>query len=413
LSAVAVLAAGALVAPSALRGIRTDGVGATESAGLPDDLTVPPWWTETVARSPAGPASVVFSGEDAVPQADHEDYDVSWWRPDYTVYPSVAVGLYTDSYRIVRGPYTVGTELSPDGRYLLTHERRVIDLTTGRSRGFGTAESGSYTDVAWSTDGTRILVVEDTVTTVLSWPSLTEQARFSHPEHRPVARDLALSPDGSMLAVDSNEALSVYRAGGTRLWTWTEAESTTNVTHQPRLGRLRLAGRAAWHADGRLAIFGRTDLRCDDCGVHPGTWELMFLEPPQNLAGPGLPGGPSYPILKNALDVRIVAWREETAYAVVTYSRDGTDNAGRIELIRLRTGQGAYDHVLTAPAGADSMQVATEFVDTWRPTGGPDHGFNHLEVVGEAVNGFLCFSPFVLVIVVLVLIRRRARRSSR
>jgi hypothetical protein len=353
-----------------------------------------------------GPAAVAFDG--AVPQGDNEDFDLAWWRSGYTVYPSVVVGLNTDRYRIVRGSYSVGTELSPDGRYLLTPDRQVMDLTTGRARRVLPEKPHSPVAGAWSADGTRIVYVEDRVTTVLSWPSLRVQARFQHPDQVPVEQDVALSPDGSLLAVHSNRMLNVYRADGTRRWTLDE-ESDIDIG--PPGNRLRIAGRAAWRPDGRLAVFSRTDLTCSDCGVHPGTWQLMFISDQGNEGVPGVIVGPSYPILKSALDVRIVAWHGEDAYAVVTWSRDGTGEPGQVGLIRLRPGEGAFDWVLKAPDGITSMQVATEFLDTTRPTGDPRYGFNVREAVGPAVTGALCLAPFVLVLVAFALLRRRARRQ--
>ncbi|GIJ54906.1 WD40 repeat domain-containing protein [Virgisporangium aurantiacum] len=403
LSVVAVVAAVALVVPFARHSGRTSSVaGGNGSAGLPDRISMPPWST---SDRPAGPAAVAFDG--TVPQADNEDFDWPWWRSGHTVNPSVVVGLHTDTYRVVRGAYSVGTELSPDGRYLLVPDRRVLDLTTGRTRQALPPKPGWPVGGAWSADGTRILYVEDRVTTVLSWPSLRVEARFPHPDQVPVDQDVALSPDGSLLAVHSNEVLTVYRADGTKVWTSPE-DLTSNITYSD-VGRLRIGGRAAWHPDGRLVLFGRNDLTCDDCGVHPGTWKIEMVD---GLFGstPGLVVASSYPVFKSALDVRIVAWRGEDAYAVVTWARGGTGEAGRVGLVRMRPGEGAFEWVLKAPDGVTSMQVATEFVDVQRPTGDPSNGFNVRELLGQLSTGVLCLAPFVLAVGFVIRLSRRSRR---
>lgn len=389
---LAVLVIATLFTPVMLPADGPDGVGSAP-AGLPERIAMPPWWTETVQGEPAGPASVVFSAVDGLPQADHEDFAwTTWWRSGYTVYPSVVVGLRGDAYRVVRGAYTVGTELSPDGRYLLLDSKRVLDLTTGRARRVLPANPRTYTAGAWSADGTRILYVEDTLTTVVAWPSGRVEATFTHPDQRPIDKDLALSPDGSVLLVNSNEAMSAYRGDGTRLW--------THAGNRDRLG-----GRAAWRDDRRLATFQRTDLACDTCGVHPGTWRLTFVDAATGVAV----AGPEYPALRSALDVRILVWRADVAYAVVTYSRDGTDETDRVELVRLDPGAPAAAPVLTAPAGANSMTAATDHVDARRPTGEPGYGFNGREVAGVVATGALCLAPFVGLMVLFVVLGRRVR----
>lgn len=395
-TAVAVLVVAALAVPFVLVDDRTEDVG-SGPAGLPDQLVVPPWWTETVDRAPAGPAAVVYDGEDTVPQADSEDYDLAWWRDGYTVVPSVAVGLRDDTYRIVRGAYSTGTELSPDGRYLLMDSKRVVDLVTGKARQVLPPNPRMTTSGAWSADGTRILYVEDDLTTVVSWPAGRVQARFRHPEHHPVERDLALSVDGSMLAVDSNERLDVYRADGTRLWS--------------RTGRRdRLGGRAAWQQDNRLTIFERTDLVCDYCNPHPATWRLTSVDGATGVATETAPS--LYPELRSALDVRLVAWRGTAAYCVVVYSAGPTDTVSRVELVRLTPSAAAPQTLLAAPAGVTDLGVATDYVDTRRPTGDPRYGYNRREAVGRALAPAPCLVPFVALAVGFVVRWRRRRRRA-
>jgi hypothetical protein len=395
-AAAAVLVAAALAVPFvAVGGGGSEDVGGG-SAGLPDRLVVPPWSTETVDRSPAGPAAVVYSGEDIVPQADSEDWDLAWWRTGYTVGPSVVVGLSGDTYRIVRGSYSVGTELSPDGRYLLLDSKAVLDLTTGRTRQLLPKNTRMTTQGVWSADGTRILYVEDDVTTVVSWPSGRVERRFRHPGHVPVELDVALSGDGSMLAVHSNERFDVYRGDGTRLWGWTGR-------------RDRIGGPAAWRGNDQLAVFERVDLVCDYCNPHPGTWRLTIVDGASGMADTV----PVYPEVRSALDVRVVAWRGEVAYCVVVYSAGPTDTVDRVELVRLRPLASAPETLLRAPAGATDLGVATGYVDQRRATGEPHFGYNRREAVGQTLAWAPCLLPFVAVALGLVIRRRvQARRLA-
>jgi hypothetical protein len=245
---------------------------------------------------------------------------------------------------------------------------------------------------AWSADGTRILYVEDAVTRVVAWPSGRVEATIRHPDQYPLDEDLALSPDGTQLLVNSNESLTLYRGDGSRAWTHAGTAE-------------RFGGRAAWRDGGRLTVFQRTDLSCRTCGMSPATWRLRYVD-----AATGTPAaGPEYPVLRSVLDVRILAWRGDAAYAVVTYSHGGTDEPGRVELVRLRPGAPAPEPVLTAPAGVQAMTVAADHLDSRRPTREPEYGFNGQEVAGQVVTGAMCFAPFVGLIVLFVVLGRRIR----
>jgi hypothetical protein len=80
----------------------------------------------------------------------------------------------------------------------------------------------------------------------------------------------------------------------------------------------------------------------------------------------------------------------------------------------MRPGEGAFEWVLRAPDGVTSMQVATEFVDVYRPTGDPSNGFNARELLGRLSTGVLCLAPFVLAVGFAIRLgRRRRQRFSR
>ena len=100
----------------------------------------------------------------------------------------------------------------------------------------------------------------------------------------------------------------------------------------------------------------------------------------------------------------------DDAYAVITYSRGATVDTDRVELVRLRPGAASPEPLLTAPPGVSDFQVATNYVDARRPTGDPEPGVNGPEIVGQVSMALLCLSPFVLLVLVMLRLRRRARR---
>jgi hypothetical protein len=101
----------------------------------------------------------------------------------------------------------------------------------------------------------------------------------------------------------------------------------------------------------------------------------------------------------------VLAWRGDIAYAVFTVVDDvgGT----RVELVRLRPGGSEPETLLTAPAEADSMNVATDYVEAVVPAGTPEFGFNKAEVAGPVVTTLVCASTFVALIVWAIVRRRR------
>ncbi|HZN18345.1 MAG TPA: hypothetical protein VFB84_09205 [Micromonosporaceae bacterium] len=201
-----------------------------------------------------------------------------------------------------------------------------------------------------------------------------------------------------MSAVQLDGRLSVYRRGGAPGW--------SRIT-----GQNPIAGRAAWRADRALAVWERSDVSCPACPErvtpYPSTWRLTFLN---GSTGEPLPAT-GYPVLRSALGAGVVAWRGDTAYAIVTYSTSrsasGDASAGGIELVRLVPGAAEPQTVLTAPPGTTSMGVATDYVDTLRPTGSPETGVNMSEVLGRTVTTALCLAPLVVPLLIWVFLRRR------
>ncbi|GAA3276913.1 hypothetical protein Dvina_32135 [Dactylosporangium vinaceum] len=377
--------------------------------GLPQHLVTVPRDTDTVERSPVGPAAAIYSlGEDN-PQSDPEDFDFAWWRGGHTVASSTIVARDRDAYRIVRSGYYTGAELSPDGRYLIA-EGRVVDLATGRERlrlaaapteahlsPDGQTPPGDNTTLygRWTEDGTRLIAAENDRTMIVSWPSGQVERLVRHPGQRPVDQDLALSPDGRDLAVQSNGLFRVYGADGDLRWSQTASNDLR-----------RIGGRAAWRADGRLFVFDRQVTGCSGCGWAPGTWRLRALD---GATGEAV-AAPAYPEIRDAMFVNVVTWRGDVAYAVVAYTNGRTDDRmdiGGAALVRLAPGAPAPQVVLAGPEGTHELGVATDLVDRVRPVGRPEFGRNPAEDWGPALSWAACPALVAAVVSVAWVTRRR------
>ena len=378
--------------------------------GLPGTVVDPPRWTKELAGSPNGPASVVFWGPAVAGPA----------FGDFRQTGMAVVGLSRDTYRVVY-PSQPSLALSPDGRTLLlpytrdnggvTHWRvDALDLTTGASRTVVT----DFVPVRWSTDGTHVLLVQptrwftpdapgetinDVTAMVMSWPSgqvdWTVHVARPAPVEGENSYHLALSPDASMLAVATSGQERVYRRDGSLLWS---RDVSWNL----------VAGPAAWRDDGRLAVMQRTVNSCPGCPPSNWTdrtdWRLGFLDPATGdpVAGPG------YPVLRAAFSVQVVAWRGDTAYAVV---RSGSSQA-RAALVRLRPGVAAPDQVLSMPAGASDLTVATDYVDSVRPAGPAEFGVSTSQLLSMAYDASRPAAA-VIIIGVLLWYWRRSRKRLR
>ena len=395
-------------------------VGGSQAAGLPERLVVPPWWTETLTRSPNGPVAVAFNGNS--PQADYEDGKIAFWRDGYSFEPSVVVGLERDTYRIVRSSNTAGVALSPDGRYLLGatdpsfgDRAQVLDLTTGVVRQLSGVSASAATE--WSTDGRWVVAREadreSTWVGVFSWPAGQIEWQLRYPASTSGAsgadsRRLALSPDGSMLAVLDHGDVRVFRRDAAL------PEQDGSLLWQREVGLDLLAGRAAWVGDGRLAVLRRSEPVCPACpeqeSAYPGAWWLTFLD---GATGAEVTA-PAYPRLDPAMGVRVVAWRGATAYAVVQWTAGlAHPEPNRVALVRLEPGATEAYPVLIGPPGTYDLNVATDYVDQIRPAGTPENGVDTPEVVARTLIATICLAPFVVPLGLLVWMWRRRRTQAR
>ncbi|GIJ47732.1 hypothetical protein Val02_46180 [Virgisporangium aliadipatigenens] len=370
-----------------------------DSAGLPDHLVLPSWDTATVHDSPAGPAAVAYSLGERNVQSDDEDFRIfSWWRHGHTVSSTTVVGLHEDVYRIARGGYTTGVDLSPDGRFLMVGGE-ALDLSTGRTRALpkltgprpqagpsSTPYYGYGGVTTWSPEGTRVVVVDQSRVAVAGWPSGRIEWNATFPYQNYIG-DAVIPEDGSAVALTLDDEIVVLNRDGTRRW--------SRSKHEPWL----VSGRAAWRPDGRLVGLTRE--------VN-GPYRLAALD--------GATGAPvdigAYPPVSAAMGMEVVAWRGDVAYAIVRHAVPGIYTQDEIpfpELVRLVPGAAAPEVVLKPPAGTEQLAVATVFVDARRATGAPEFGVNFYEYLGRGLNWACC--PVVL-IGFLVMVRKTVRWST-
>ena len=372
--------------------------------GIPQALADPPVWTDQVSDSPPGAAAVVFRGP-AVP--DRQPFIGS-------SSPTAVVGLTSDVYRVVY-PSQASLALSPDGRTLLlphlndTNEMRTrdwrtdaLDLVTGRRRTFATG----VVPLGWSADGKHALLMQwnrwnepdglvgginDMTVRVVAWPS--GQTEWSVYVPRPDAVEgetnypVALSPDGAALAVSTSHELRVYGRNGALRW------------KRPLAGQDVLAGLAAWRDDGLIAVVRRGAL---SSWAATGDASLTFVDAATGDERPG----PGLPVARSVFSLKVVAWRGDTAYAVLR-TRTGEDSpASHASFVRLVPGAAAPETIL-APDGVEDLNVATDYVAVMRPAGTPSYGLSLSGLASAAVPYTL---PVVLGVTVVVLFWSRRRR---
>jgi hypothetical protein len=375
--------------------------------GIPSTVVGPRPWTAEVAERPAGPASIVFTGPSVPGRSPFRD----------VASPTAVVGLTADTYRVVY-PSQGLPALSPDGNtLLLAHldpggpdlrsrgwRTDALDLTSGRTRAY----AAGYAPVGWSVDGRHVLLVQpdrwdkpdapgekinDMTVRVAGWPS--GQADWSVHIGRADAVEgetnylVALSPDGSMLAVSTSHELRVYQRDGALRWT------------RPLSGYDVLAGPAAWRPDGRLAVMRRSAV---SNWYDPGRWTLAFVD-----AGTGAPlPDPGLPAVRSATAVQVVSWRGDTAYAVVRSQRHGPGDGSRASLVNLAP-DAADPVTVVAPAGAENLDVAADYVAGTRTAGPPSFG---LSWVG-ALYTVIPFAQAVVAVAAVVGVLWWARRRRR
>lgn len=294
-------------------------------------------WQAAAVDSPPGRAAMLVSGNAGLTMGTVDLPGVSW-------YSVLAVVGQNGIYRTVRSSEmyrSAGQDmiLSPDGRYVAAaatlEDRRgsgsaaiaVLDLTTGTVRRVSTPgakpRNTPWSPVAWSPDGSQVLVRQDNTfdsdprpgggsppadeTLLLVDPRTgTSRALLDIP-HRQAIQPVhfaAFSPDGRQLAAALGDQLVVVDiATGTQRGLTTLGE------------RQRLAGTGAWSLDGqRIAVtsFEGCATACSAAKLNQRTWQLgqISARTGQPADSPG-----EFDPLRGAA-VRLLGW-QRTGHAVV------------------------------------------------------------------------------------------------
>lgn len=272
---------------------------------LPTVLVSPPAGTAALGDAPLPRALALYATADQFLPGENS--------------PLTLIGS-DDQYRAYDRPewtfasaWTNTILLSPDGRHLLMARwgsgdltrSRLLDIATGDVR---TLDAGA--PLTWSPDGTLAALVQydgdgtsdDPVgghVTVASMPTGRKLWQVPLTPLPGVFRELraALSPDGSMLAVQQRDQVTAYHRDGTVAW-------RTQVAGQ-------LAGRAAWTPDGRRLLLSDAQGR------------LLPLDATSGTAMPAMRGIEGIQRVGRGMTplVDVVGWRGETALAIVGNQR--------------------------------------------------------------------------------------------
>ncbi|MBF9134488.1 hypothetical protein I0C86_36995 [Plantactinospora sp. S1510] len=367
---------------------------ATGEAAVPARVWTPWMWQGTVAQAPAGPATLLFSGDGfglrGTDLFDHEG--------------KVAVVGQDGSYRMLLygGAQTVVGEevqVSPNGRYVAQGHLAgtdpgwlvVTDLTDGRSRTI-TGPDGTTCcaePVAWAPDGDSVLVMDrpaypvgfDPVTGYGIAPARLVLLDLTTGVSRVLVEELgdrwklrtaslaAFSPDGAWIALTQGSRVSLLNRSGAVAW-----------TRDLGPGR-HLAGVGAFSPDGRriatVALDGCQD-ECDRAALAARTWRFGYLDAASGVDTDGPAIGPV-----TAMAVRALGWRLGTDLVALTYrpendARKAADvpfndtgwfEVGDATLVALRPGGGS-DVLVDSPGEVLAMDVPRDLLESGR-FGGP------------------------------------------
>ena len=357
--------------------------------GLPTRLVHAHGHTATVGRAPLPAVLAVFSGADS-----NEGF-----LGDR--YPLTLVGA-GDAYRTYNRPEwgtnMLSTQtflLSPDGRYLAmpygdgpSPQTRLLDVTTGRVR---TLTGGG--PLAWAPDSRSLVLVDPGENTgpVVAFVTLrlvdvdSGAVRWQHSEQLTHGLQsglaVAVSPDGTRVAVEVDSVLSVYQ-GDTQLW------------GPIGIGGNWLAGPAAWTPDGsRLTI-----LKSDGLLTYMNSAEGLKVDA---VGYPALAGAARAP--------QLIGWRGGQPVVIA---------GNRVLLLGAANAdfEGEVTQLLAAPEGSRELQIAAEaLAKPLREPGPPQPGpalARYRFVLWDALK-LLCATGVALLLDLRARRRRRRRAEQR
>lgn len=285
-----------------------DRSSSTPGPSLPAVIGDPPLWADQITTSPIGAASVAYSSPS--------------WYADGQSGDLAIVGSATDSYRYggstVTGIPGQSVLLSPDGTRLAT-ATAVVNLQTGAITPYPELPSTPPTNLrkstleihpqVWSPDGHYLVLARWLSSSggVISVPSLfrldtrtgkvTKVANLTRTDASFDGWIAAYSPDGTRLAVQAANTITIYGKAGV-------------VSQFPVPAQARIAGKGAWTPNGK-AIELAVPSKCTECyndvtgakyWLYPATWQMYAVN---SITGDRQ--GPTYGI-DDIITIRMLGW---------------------------------------------------------------------------------------------------------
>jgi hypothetical protein len=328
------------------------------SSTIPSTVDNPLPFTRTVLEAPAGPAALLISGVGSLSGSDVFGYEG---------HSAVVNTVYRRLRTVGDVNAGEGLLLSPDGRFVAGDNQvegadhwdnapgtALVDLTSGTVR---TIPGGS--PVTWSPDGSHLLTTTPSPADVeAGWRlSLLDLATGSSTDlfsvgARPYDRPFAFSPDGTRLAAQAGTVVTLYDLA--------TLDQTVIEVGPERL----LAGVGAWRADGRIALWERSQLGGDD----PYSLRLVLLD----LASKAVEVTGHDPV--TGLGAWLLGWRSDGTAVVETFhgtvigpTTNPVDVARRAELLGLPS-DGGRSVLVRLPTDVNRVEVARARLDAF---GGP------------------------------------------
>lgn len=308
---------------------------------VPSTVYAPLPLQRTVQQDPAGPATLIVTGEGAF-----RGSDVFGGYEGRTVVVS-----REGRYRLVNGVAEVeageGASLSPDGRYLAItgavdgareapfDTTSLVDLTTGEVRGFREGWP-----VAWAPDG-RLLVRDGRTLTLVDVESGASRRLYTLSALFDDVLRAAFSPDGARLAIQRGDKLIAVDVATGRI--------DASVA---RAWTFHLAGPGAWAPDGRLAIWdaGNACAGCDWNFAEP-TFRLAFVD----LSSGAAQDGPAVDEVTSRVP-RLLGWQPDGSPVVETYRQTQGP-----QVVALHPG-GGQRLLIDAPSQAHHVDIAADLL---------------------------------------------------
>jgi hypothetical protein len=317
----AVLAAG-LTVPTWLFGASGAPAAGDGGDAVPARLHMPWMWQGTVAQSPPGPASVLFSDDSGGLRGEDHFFDDEGKVAVVGRDGAYRMLLYGNYVEMVAGENVL---LSPDGREV-AHDHVasdqgwmvVTDLSTGESRTYRgpDGELCCGEPVAWAPDGRALLVLAHIGPTTDHLPSYLALLDLTTGRARKLldlgdrwklrtASLAAFSPDGRHIALNVFEEIRLLDTEGETIW-------------RHSLGPRRvLAGVGAFTPGGGLVTTLTLDgclERCDTAALAARRWRVGYLDARTGAEAMG----PALPVV-SGLAVRALGWRHASDLVVLSY----------------------------------------------------------------------------------------------